>query len=302
MSTTPTASASASAKFDPEKFDPEKIRSHPYYLGQPIIPNDIAWATIDDGLFVVGVERSESVKTETLRESVEDTSTQTTAKASQPVCFTMVARLPFEGFFMDADGGWKGPMLYTKEFVDLKLTARAVTPPPGHPYAAEFSNVLQNLDALTDQVATSSRKTGLFNPQENPVRSVKLRHVLFEAKKADSPDRPDHPNAFPTKDWPVRSSQAKEDLAKIVNENTHQVYRLPVYDTNRLLVDPKHYRLKLVGAVVLVAFTLQRWANDVFGADIQYMHILAPPPSGGSPSSKRVHPPQNDPGSPSKRP
>ncbi|KAJ7612106.1 hypothetical protein FB45DRAFT_760134 [Roridomyces roridus] len=274
----------------------EEIRHNTYYLGSPTVCDELAWAEIAGQHCLVTPETARAHRLA----SAGSTQTQSTLEP-EPAGLTMVARLSFEGFFMDADGCWRGPLPYTKDFADHKQSAKAVAPPPGHPFAPEFMVVLHNLGVLTDKVTTSSSKTGVFNPKENPLTVRPGKGIR-------------RPGCLPYQRL-ARLSQSQGISRGDSEIQTHQVYRLPAYDTDGDLIHPSKYREKLMGAVVEVAFTLQHWEivskledgrqrkTDAFGADIQRMRVLVSPPprTPSTPTRKRAHPPLKDPGSPSKR-
>ena len=86
----------------------------------------------------------------------------------------------------------------------------------------------------------------------------------------------------------MRSTEAADALRDIVNAHSHVVRHMPAYDLTGELIDPLRYSNKLIGATVIVRFTLQHFVikkkkdghqvtNNVFTGTIDHLHIAINP-------------------------
>ena len=100
--------------------------------------------------------------------------------------------------------------------------------------------------------------------------------------------------AFSIEKWPVADDATREELMEL--QETHQIVPVPAYGTDKQLILPAAYRSSLENALVAVCFNLSHWSiqgkkggagNDVFTADILYLHVIVPPPPSASGNGKK---------------
>lgn len=101
-----------------------------------------------------------------------------------------------------------------------------------------------------------------------------------------------------THDWPVTSDAAVEALQGIIDNGSHVVQHMPAYNLVGELIEPVVYFGKLVGATVVVRFTLQHYiinkkdknggkaTTDTFAATLDHLRITVNP-EGRSPVTPR---------------
>ncbi|KAJ7612104.1 hypothetical protein FB45DRAFT_1037032 [Roridomyces roridus] len=204
----------------------EEIRNETYYLAAPTIRDEVVWRKIDGADTLV---TRVSAEAETARPAEAES-------LLKPAFLTAVIQMTSNKFWMDAEGGWLGPIEYVEEFSQVKLAARVAAPPPQYaPFAQDFADALDNLKFMVDSVGTKGFvQKGVLDTVGGD-RGFKIRHALFE-RRDDTRDNEE--DEFPIKSWPVSSAHAKEGLEKIVD--THLV-NLPAYDIDGNLIHPSEY-------------------------------------------------------------
>ena len=102
------------------------------------------------------------------------------------------------------------------------------------------------------------------------------------------------PDQWTIANWPTNSTNAAYALNDMVS--THRIIPLPAYSTDNKLINPNDYKLRLMGALVRIEFTLSHWLINrnnkaplhTFVADIMEIRVLDSPKPIESPKRKRV--------------
>ncbi|KAI5997162.1 hypothetical protein EDD15DRAFT_2364660 [Pisolithus albus] len=190
-----------------------------------------------------------------------------------------IVRVDRNDFWLTSDGGYQGPSALCKEILHVKPSC-ALTDPGTMPVSTDYVTVqvfspLMGMVSLVSNYATNSS-----------------RHVscIDGSDDGDQNSEKDDEAGIKMQDWPLTKEKNRAELLAL--SSTHRILPLPAYDVAGNLIRPAAYRRCLQGAVVEVHFTLTHWGiakakRDVYGGEIQLMHVLVPPPTPTSPSKKR---------------
>ncbi|KAJ6525698.1 hypothetical protein B0H19DRAFT_1276052 [Mycena capillaripes] len=285
-----------------------------YYLATAAIQDEVVWRRI--GRDNVLVTKDSAVAADAafaaLRDKVEkahrsenndkpESEDPSPESLLNPAPLTLVSFISTENCFLASDGHWKGPTEFTANFADVKLACRMAAPEVV-PFAADFPRIIKNIQSFMKAAETKGNiKQGIFDPKETPATTLKVRHVLFEARTANSEDEDD----FDISNWPVKSEAAKMALNSMTT--THRVTQLPAYDLRGNLIEPSEYVASLRGAIVRATIILKHWnitgknnegGRDRYTADIEGLRVLVAPKlqATQTPSPRKRKVPPRDPG------
>jgi len=105
----------------------------------------------------------------------------------------------------------------------------------------------------------------------------------------------------------VRGTEAVLTLCDIIESRAYVACNMPAYDLNGDLIDPPRYASKLIGATVIVRFTLQHYVfsrkdgsgngrvtSDTFTAVLDHLRITINPDSKGPVTPRKKKPGKMD--------
>ncbi|KAJ6631970.1 hypothetical protein B0H10DRAFT_1937705 [Mycena sp. CBHHK59/15] len=265
------------------------LRETGWYLGRAEGVEDVLWKRIGNENRLVTVDAAAEYE-DALALATNVDADHADAVIDEPtvegVALSLITKISPSDFWLTPCGYWKGPTTYTPKFADLKLSCRLITPEEPT-LAADFNAAQKNLLSLMKKIEMQgyNSKVGVLDLSK---AGIKLRHVVFEEKRAGNEDEDD----FKMCEWPAKSEAAK--AARDEMDTSHRVHRIPAYDVGGDLIPPDRYA-SLSGAVVRATITLTHWAigaskRDSYAADIVSFRVLVPgAPGGGSgkPSSPR---------------
>jgi len=248
--------------------------------------------------------------------------------SEDPVSLSAVVFIPCSDFWLTGWHSWK-PTRYTPTLADLKLSCTGEVPADVDIFRDDFTKVLENIDWLMKTSATPGFENnkglvvgvvpcncgGNHTPpsppsppgsSDKPERKLQVQHILFSpVDPSDTEDTDDLPSAFKIENWPAYSDVVKAALAAM--HTSHTVNPVLAYDIDEKLIVPQRYRTRLVGAVVIIRFTVTHWsfgrrvndpAVDRYVANLVHMRVLVPPKSKGPVTPRKRKIPLTDTTSP----
>ncbi|KAJ3757534.1 hypothetical protein EV360DRAFT_83945 [Lentinula raphanica] len=258
------------------------------YLGDPHALERLTW--IDDGRESYVAEKVVSNDGET-------------PVAPKPILLSLIARITHDDTFIIPDGNYKGPSEHLRELSDLKLTvalgrvSNTENPILGQDFDNAYSVITKLRGAKVYKNTNGVVGVLAVGANDNKPK-LKLRHKVFVA-----PDESDIHNAsvavnqssennvseFELAGYPVRSPEAKEELATIVTKGALVLAPLPAFERFDITDDsephkilPSQYTSHVQGSLAVVHFFLThtfiaREHKHAFSADVFSILVFDPP-------------------------
>ncbi|EMD30832.1 hypothetical protein CERSUDRAFT_100948 [Gelatoporia subvermispora B] len=208
---------------------------------------------------------------------------------------SVIVRVQTDNCFLQADAFWNPNRTHAGRFEDIKLRFAGVAPLRPDLLRADFDAAYNNLEWLMSQVENPSTDRQGLVANENGVRHINFRHVVFEPLTDDNAYTPEElalPAQYRTEAWPVESTVTR--TARDAIKDTHRTRALQAYDMHGALIPPANYMKMLRGAVCLVRFNVAAYLfgqvpkhRHTFVADVTYMRVLMPPTAPSVPVSPR---------------
>ncbi|KIO04659.1 hypothetical protein M404DRAFT_142794, partial [Pisolithus tinctorius Marx 270] len=185
-------------------------------------------------------------------------------------------------FWLSADGGYQGPNHICKEIIDVKPSCAVGAPSTVGMLNNDFSSVVANLCALQDCCVMSRYSPGksFFSADAFSNPCFKVCHTFLEV------------HASPT-NWPLTKEKNWAELLTL--KTTHWLVPLAAMDVSGHQISPYAYCHCLQDAIIKVHLMFSHWGiarnkQDMYAANIIFMHMLMPPCAFSVPANKWIMP------------
>ncbi|KAJ3964042.1 hypothetical protein EV361DRAFT_874324 [Lentinula raphanica] len=238
------------------------------------------------------------------RESYVAKNVQTTDNASlesaskpDPVKFSMIARITRNDTFVTPDGNYRGPSDYIKHFDQLKLTIALGRDSELDivQLNEDFNTAYSTLTKLKEAKAgTDSSVVGAIGVSRADLQpKIKLRHEVFSVtesafinEETGSSSAQPKVNELQLAGYPVKSVQAKAEVAEMISSRSHELVPLPAYEQlddrfKPVELLPLQYNSHLEGALTVVEFLFahnyfSKEKKHCFMADVYSIYVIDP--------------------------
>ncbi|KAI6152553.1 hypothetical protein BKA82DRAFT_4351867 [Pisolithus tinctorius] len=206
-------------------------------------------------------------------------------------------------FWLSADGGYQGPNHICKEIIDVKPSCAVGAPSTVGMLNNDFSSVVANLCALQDCCVMSRYSPGksFFSADAFSNPCFKVCHTFLEPLEGmlssdnnseDSLGDADN-NLFSFENWPLTKEKNWAELLTL--KTTHWLVPLAAMDVSGHQISPYAYCHCLQDAIIKVHLMFSHWGiarnkQDMYAANIIFMHMLMPPCAFSVPANKWIMP------------
>ncbi|KAI6024018.1 hypothetical protein BKA83DRAFT_4125412 [Pisolithus microcarpus] len=241
----------------------------------------------------------ETVLTKTSESTVEDIPVQPDLPANPglPPCpkraiLSAIACIDHDNFWLTTNGGYHGPTTVCRAILNIKPSC-AMTIPGMEPVTSDFGVIIQNLHEINQKCVMPGYSAG--RTASPIVQIFSFTQPLGGDENTDDVPHPDSPSNDPYsfKQWPL--TRERHDAQLLSLKSTHWLLPTPAYNVEGNLLKPSTYRHYLQSALVEIHFTLSHWGiaevkQDVYGSEIELIHLLESPQPSSSPVLKKKLP------------